>query len=90
MPDDGNYEIIDGQQRTVSICLYLKGDFSFEMRYFHNLQTDETEAILNYKLMMYFCEESPVKNYNGLKPSISQEQSSKTKSFVTLSFQAVG
>src|SRR4051812_44181690 len=32
--DDGNFEIIDGQQRTVSICQYVKGDFSFENLYF--------------------------------------------------------
>lgn len=53
--EDGNYEIIDGQQRTISICQYINGDFSFEERYFHNLQKDEQEQILNYKLMVYFC-----------------------------------
>ena len=65
--DDGNYEIIDGQQRTVSICQYVKGDFSFEMRYFHNLQTDESEAILNYKLMVYFCEGEPSEKLQWFK-----------------------
>ena len=54
--EDGNYEIIDGQQRTVSICQYVQGDFSVDMRYFHNLQDDEQAQILNYKLMVYFCE----------------------------------
>ena len=54
--EDGNFEIIDGQQRTVSICQFVQGDFSFEMRYFHNLQDDEKEVFLNYKLMVYFCE----------------------------------
>ncbi len=49
------YEIIDGQQRTISICQYVNGDFSFGQRYFHNLQKDEQEQILNYKLMVYFC-----------------------------------
>ncbi len=53
--DDGNFEIIDGQQRTVSICQYLKGEFSFEGLYFHNLQDDQQEKILNYKLMIYQC-----------------------------------
>jgi hypothetical protein len=53
--EDGNYEIIDGQQRTISICQYLQGDFSFEQRYFHNLQDDEQEQILNYELMVYLC-----------------------------------
>ena len=57
--EDGNYEIIDGQQRTVSICQYVQGDFSVDMRYFHNLQDDEQAQILNYKLMVYFCEGTP-------------------------------
>jgi hypothetical protein len=53
--EDGDFEIIDGQQRTISICQFVKGDFSFNRRYFHNLQNDEQEQILNYKLMVYFC-----------------------------------
>lgn len=53
--DEGNYEIIDGQQRTISICQYINGDFSFEGRGLCNLQSDEKENILNYKLMVYFC-----------------------------------
>ncbi len=53
---DGTYEVIDGQQRTISICQYVKGDFSYKYRGFHNLQKDEQEQILNYKLMVYFCE----------------------------------
>ncbi|NLA25312.1 MAG: DUF262 domain-containing protein [Bacteroidales bacterium] len=52
---DGNFEIIDGQQRTISICQFVQGDFAFKGRYFHNLQEDEKEQILNYKLMVYFC-----------------------------------
>ena len=50
--DDGTYEVIDGQQRTISICQYVTGVFSFDMRYFHNLQPDEQERILDYKLMV--------------------------------------
>lgn len=57
--DDDKYEIIDGQQRTISICQYVEGDFAFEGRYFHNLQSDEKEQILNYKLMIYFCNGTP-------------------------------
>lgn len=53
--DDGNYEVIDGQQRTISICQFVEGDFAFKSRYFHNLQKDERERIQNYKLMVYFC-----------------------------------
>ena len=53
--EDGNYEVIDGQQRTISICKYLNSDFTLNNRYFHNLQQNEKDQILNYKLMIYFC-----------------------------------
>lgn len=53
--EDGNFEVIDGQQRTISIAQFVEGDFAFENRYFHNLQNDEKEEILNYKLMVYLC-----------------------------------
>tara|TARA_A100001015_G_scaffold312327_1_gene417313 strand:- start:124 stop:1197 length:1074 start_codon:yes stop_codon:yes gene_type:complete len=56
--EDGNYEIIDGQQRTISICQYVCGEFSFNDLYFHNLPDDKKEAILNYDLTIYFCEGS--------------------------------
>ncbi|MDQ7818357.1 MAG: DUF262 domain-containing protein [Melioribacteraceae bacterium] len=52
---DGNYEIIDGQQRTISVCQYVKGDFSIDGLAFHNLPKDKQEQILNYSLMIYFC-----------------------------------
>ncbi len=53
--ENDNFEIIDGQQRTISICQYINGDFAFDFRFFHNLQKDEQEQILNYKLMVYIC-----------------------------------
>ncbi len=53
--DGKSFEIIDGQQRSISICQYVSHEFSFEGRYIHNLQEDEQAQILNYKLMVYFC-----------------------------------
>lgn len=53
--EDGNFEVIDGQQRTISISQFVEGDFAFKNRYFHNLQKDEQEQILNYKIMVYLC-----------------------------------
>ena len=55
---DGMYEVIDGQQRTISAAQYVKGDYSLEGRYFHNLQDDEQNRILNYPLQVYVCEGS--------------------------------
>lgn len=54
--DDGTYEIIDGQQRTISICKYVDSEFTFNGRFYHNLHEEEREQILDYKLMVYFCE----------------------------------
>ena len=58
---NGTYEVIDGQQRTLSICQYVNGDFSIKDKdgnpqYFHTQKPDQQEQILNYKLMVYFCE----------------------------------
>ena len=53
--EDGGLEIIDGQQRTISVCQYVKSQFSFEMLYFHNLQDDQQAKILDYKLTVYYC-----------------------------------
>ena len=53
--EDGTFEIIDGQQRTISIAQYIDGIFSIESKYSHNLPSDKEELILNYKLMVYVC-----------------------------------
>lgn len=53
--DDGTFEIVDGQQRTISICQYVNGDFAYLFRYYHNLQPDEQEQIMNYELQVYVC-----------------------------------
>jgi len=54
--EDGTFEVLDGQQRTISFCQYVKSDFSIDNRAFHNLTGSEQEQILDYKLMIYFCE----------------------------------
>ena len=54
--EDETYEVLDGQQRTISICEYVTGTFSLNSMYFHNLTNVEKEQILEYKLMVYFCE----------------------------------
>ena len=53
--DDGTFEIIDGQQRTISVAQYVGSEFSIDDRYFHNLRPDEREQILDYKAMVYVC-----------------------------------
>ncbi|MBA3047183.1 DUF262 domain-containing protein [Patescibacteria group bacterium] len=54
--EDGTFEVMDGQQRTISFCEYIDGKFSLNNLYFHNLTDTDKKQILNYKLMIYFCE----------------------------------
>ena len=54
--DDGGFEVLDGQQRTISLGQYVSGDFSLNDRFFHNLTKEEQDQILAYELMIYFCE----------------------------------
>lgn len=59
--EDETYEIIDGQQRTMSICEYCttNNSFGFKIdgieRGFTNLSDERKDKILDYKLMIYFC-----------------------------------
>jgi len=58
--EEGNtlYELMDGQQRTISICQYVSNDYTIDARGFDNLSKDEQEQILDYKLSVYICEGS--------------------------------
>lgn len=49
------FEVMDGQQRTISICQYVNGDFAYDFQYFHNLTESEKREILDYELMVYVC-----------------------------------
>ena len=54
--EDGTFEVLDGQQRTISFCQYINNDFSIDNKFFHNLTNPAKDLILNYKLMVYICE----------------------------------
>lgn len=54
--ENGCFEVLDGQQRTISIAQYVASDFSINGKYFHSLTKEEQNQILNYELMIYFCE----------------------------------
>lgn len=53
---EDHFEVLDGQQRTISFCEYIDGSFSINYRYFHNLTTEEQNKILDYEIMVYICE----------------------------------
>jgi hypothetical protein len=53
---DDTFEVLDGQQRTISICQYCNNEFSIDYRAFHNLTKEEQDQILDYELDVYQCE----------------------------------
>lgn len=53
------YEVMDGQQRTLSFCEYVAGKFSHEFKNFFNQPDDIRQRILNYPLNIYVCEGEP-------------------------------
>lgn len=55
-PDEPRYEVMDGQQRTISLCEYVAGTFSVDDRYFYNLPADQKKRILDYELFVYVCQ----------------------------------
>jgi hypothetical protein len=54
------FELMDGQQRTVSICQYVQGDFAVEIdsspMFFNNLTAEKQKQIIDYELSVYVCE----------------------------------
>ena len=55
--DDGDYEILDGQQRTIAICEYIIGKNSFQQKYFDSQNPSKAERdILQYKITVYVCD----------------------------------
>ncbi len=56
------YEMLDGQQRTLSICSYCQGEYAIErdgtLKFFNNLTGEEREQLLGYELQVYVCEDS--------------------------------
>ena len=56
--EDGTFEVLDGQQRTISFCQYVNGSFSIDNKYFFNLTQEEKREILNYNVDIYICEGS--------------------------------
>lgn len=59
--EDGTYEVMDGQQRTLSICHYYWGAFAVNWKGnlwgFSNLPDAEREQFLNYELDVYICKD---------------------------------
>lgn len=60
---DGTYELLDGQQRTLSFCEWLCNHYSIyanpshpDSPYYAHTAPEITKRVLDYKLMIYICE----------------------------------
>lgn len=57
---DDEYEVLDGQQRTISISQYVNKDFAIKIngndKFYQNLTDTERKQIEDYELTIYICE----------------------------------
>lgn len=56
-----DFELLDGQQRTISICQYVNNDFSVIdenglPKFFENLTPNKQKQILDYEITIYLCD----------------------------------
>ena len=56
--DDATFEVMDGQQRTLSAMYFLTHKFGIENNavYWDTLPDNKYEALMNYKFTIYVCE----------------------------------
>ena len=71
---DGSFEMLDGQQRTISICEWLDNGYSVfanpaspNTPYYAHTSTEITEKVLDYKLMIYICNGSDEEKISWFK-----------------------
>lgn len=61
--DEDHFELIDGQQRTISLCQYVNNEFSIIIdgipKNFDNLSQERKDYFLNYELQVYICSGTP-------------------------------
>lgn len=71
---DGTYEMLDGQQRTISICEWLNNNYSIFANlsspltpYYAHTSQEITNKILDYKLMIYICKGTDTEKLDWFK-----------------------
>ena len=68
-PEDGKYEVLDGQQRITSFGRFVTNKFAIKVdgmeQYFSGLPADLQKKILDYPLTIYICqgEEKEIKDW---------------------------
>lgn len=72
--EDGTYEMLDGQQRTISICDWLNNGFSISANpaapltpYYAHTSKEVMEKVLNYRLMIYICKGTDTEKLDWFK-----------------------
>lgn len=72
--EDGTYEMLDGQQRTISICDWLDNGYSIfanpnspSTPYYAHTSKEITEQVLDYKLMIYICKGTDTEKLDWFK-----------------------
>lgn len=53
---EDSYEVLDGQQRSISICEYVYDGYAIKDLNFSSLTSDQQKQILDYELMVYICQ----------------------------------
>ncbi len=69
---DGGYDLLDGQQRTLSIRHFLDGKFAIldrngEKVYFYSMSDEDKKKILNYDLEICICDGSENEIYDWFR-----------------------
>jgi len=71
---DGTYEMLDGQQRTISVCDWLDNGYSIFANpnspltpYYAHTSKEITEQVLDYKLMIYICKGTDTEKLDWFK-----------------------
>lgn len=67
---DGRFELMDGQQRTISICRYAaesERTFAVDEKYYFNLERDIQKQIDDYLLDIYICDGTPSEVHEWFK-----------------------
>ena len=67
---DGHFELMDGQQRTISICRYASESertFAVDEKYYFNLDKDIQQIIDDYLLDIYICDGTPSEIHEWFK-----------------------
>ena len=71
---DGTFEMLDGQQRTISICDWLDNGYSISANpnspltpYYAHTSNEITNKVLDYKLMIYICKGTDTEKLDWFK-----------------------